>query len=970
MDNVSSGTAVPTKKKALPLVIVLITAVLAGLVMLYAAVANGYEGGSYSPMLKPVSVEKQLEPGTEPSGDTLFDFELVVSPQYIDDKLNQIDKGDSRVESVTGIVYDVTDKAQPKPVDAVVDEATGAVQINGMKAAKDSDGNLIPGGVTLGISDHKINFSLKAGQRILFENMPFAHDDTDCGFIVNELIGFDSKAAKAGYDYSKVDVATEGATYTPPEDVAEDYGSKLKDTGTTAKAVYGEYKEYLYDEQGNCIYAYYDANGNVVTDPNCDKDSYDYIDLYYDADGDEVANPNCKRGDRTKYIYAWFDGDGKRMSAEPTGPECNPDNHWDTVYVNKKVVEYGVGNSDADWYFNISQNGDWVYYDFDGNVVKNPNTYSGETRGEGYIVDNKIIAVNPGIHVFVDENDEEIPLNWSKIDEGVKRYYNEDGNPVEPNWSEYGQAYAIHATEVVFSNKKVLDPRPLKVTKSVEKSADDAKDDPTAVFNFELIASPGYGKDVSYKGRKVSGKLVDAAGNAVTSEYVFEENHAITFGLHAGESIEFADMPFATDDEKGTYIIKELSYEVKEGMEEQPAASYKFGTVSADNGGTCTVTKDGDAHHDSSALGTATGTLGANGLTTVTVTNRQVTPPSQETPVDGNAKVTISKMLEGADDPDATFDFEMIISPEWATPEHYIGTNTEPVSITGTVYNKSDGKEIGSKTYNVVQNRVTGIELKAGQYITFADVPYKHVEGEPGAVIVNELLEGVVAKSYSLQGYTVDTGKDLGFGQATQDTIVNTDNTSVSSLLAPSGATDKTATGVYGELVLDESGNGEFGVTFTNAPAGSKLTVTKNLEGFDFDKYDEANVAFNVYRFDTEADCVAFVRNGNAQNATWKGTLAMHLTANGVQSTELTGLDEGYYAIEELSATNMKVVGIARKHVHVTAGVGGEFTVSFSNTFDDQNTYENAIVNSYKKVIDKDGKITWQRYKDGEPVTD
>lgn len=80
MDNVSSGTAVPTKKRALPLVIVLITAVLAGLVMLYAAVANGYEGGSYSPMLKPVSVEKQLEPGTESSGDTLFDFELIVSP--------------------------------------------------------------------------------------------------------------------------------------------------------------------------------------------------------------------------------------------------------------------------------------------------------------------------------------------------------------------------------------------------------------------------------------------------------------------------------------------------------------------------------------------------------------------------------------------------------------------------------------------------------------------------------------------------------------------------------------------------------------------------------------------------------------------------------------------------------------------------------------------------------------------------
>lgn len=914
MDNVSSGTAVPTKKRALPLAIVLITAVLAGLVMLYAAVANGYEGGSYSPMLKPVSVEKQLEPGTESSGDTLFDFELIVSPQYVDDKLNQIDKGDSRVESVTGIVYDVTDKAQPRPVDAVVDEATGTAQINGMKAAKDSDGNLIPGGVTLGISDHKINFSLKAGQRILFEDMPFAHDDTDCGFIVNELIGFDSKAAKAGYDYSKVDVATEGATYTPPEDVAEDYGSKLKDTGTIAKAVYGEYTEYLYDEQGNTIYAYFDADDNVVANPNCGNNDYEWI-------------------------YAWFDANGKRMDAEPTGPDYNSDNSK-YVYVNKEVVKYGIGNTDVDWYFNIYQDGGYVYYDFDGNRVDNA---SGEEIAcYGYVVDNKLIAVNPEIKV----------------------YHDKDGNEVIPNWANYDHAYTTHATEVVFSNKKALDPRPLKIIKSVEKSAGDAKDDPTAVFKFELIASPGFGDQALYKGRKVSGKLVDAAGNEVTSEYVFDENHAITFSLHAGESIEFADMPFAADDEKGTYTIRELSYDVKEGTEEQPAASYKFGNVSSDKG-TCTVTKAGDPHHDLNALGTADGTLGANGLTTVTVTNRQVTPPSQEAPVDGKAKVTISKMLEGADDPDATFDFEMILSPEWATSEYYIGTTPNPVSITGTIYNKSDGKEISSKTYNVVQNKVTGIELKAGQYITFADVPYKHVEGEPGSIIVNELLEGVVAKTYSLQGYTVDAGKDLGFGQATQDTIVNTDNTSVSSLLAPSGATDKTATGVYGELANDE-----FGVTFTNAPAGSKLTVTKNLEGFDFGKYDEANVAFNVYRFDTEADCVAFVRSGNAQNATWKGTLAMHLTANGVQSTELTGLDEGYYAIEELSATNMKVVDIARKHVHVTAGVGGEFTVSFANTFDDQNTYENAIVNSYKKVIDKDGKITWQRYKDGEPVTD
>lgn len=910
MSNASVEVQGASRRKFIPMAIVAIMAVLVGVAIAFAAIANGYEGGSYNPVLKPVSVEKQLEPGTESSGDTLFDFELTVSPEYVNDELNQIDKDTkgSKVTSVEGVVYDVTyDNAgnatlTPAAVDAV--EGAEAATINGMTAvtdATDDYGNPVLGMVTLGIKDHTVRFSLKAGQRILFEDMPFAHDDAydkhgnkkDSNFIVKELIGYDSAAAKAGYDFSGVEVRPDAAKGT------------IDGTGTTAKTAYDNYKEYLY--------TYYDDDDNVVNEPNCGKDDYGYKYTFFDANGNEIADPNCDSDDYYSDIY--FNND--------TDPAT------------------------ANWYFNINQNG-WVYYDFDGNVVDEPNTSAGETdKGGGYVVDGKFVA----------------------LCSEVRFYYDKDHNEVTPNWSwyQYGEEYITHATEVVFSNKRVLDPKPLKITKSVEKSADDVKDDPTAVFNFELIASPGFGKDVTYKGRKVSGKLVDAAGNEVTSEYIFDENHAITFSLHAGESIEFADMPFALDDKEGTYIIKELSYKAKEGTEEQPAASYKFGTVGADKG-TCTVTKDGDVHHDSSALGTAIGALGANGLTTVTVTNRQVTPPSQETPVDGNAKVTISKMLEGADDPDATFDFEMILSPEWATSEYYIGTTPNPVSITGTIYNKSDGKEISSKTYSVVQNKVTGIELKASQYITFTDVPYKHVEGEPGSIIVNELLEGVVAKTYSLQGYTVDAGKDLGFGQATQDTIVNTDNTPVSSLLAPSGATDKTATGVYGELALDESGNGEFGVTFTNAPAGSKLTVTKNLEGFDFGKYDEANVAFNVYRFDTEADCVAFVRSGNAQNATWKGTLAMHLTANGVQSTELTGLDEGYYAIEELSATNMKVVDIARKHVHVTAGVGGEFTVSFDNTFDDQNTYENAIVNSYKKEIDKDGKITWKLYKNGEEV--
>ena len=893
-----------SRRKLVPMAIVAIMAVLVGVAIAFAAIANGYEGGSYNPVLKPVSVEKQLEPGTESSGDTLFDFELTVSPEYVDDELNQIDKGDSRVESVTGIVYNVAyDNAgnstlTPAAVDA--GSASEAATINGMTAvtdATDDYGNPVLGMVALGIKDHTVRFSLKAGQRILFENMPFAYDDAydkhgnkkDSNFIVKELIGYDSAAAKAGYDFSGVEVRPDASKGT------------IEGTGTTAKTAYDEYKEYLY--------TYYDREGNEVS---ADDDWYDY-----------------------EYVYVYYEGKGKVVDdPDPLEDELQ------SVYFNNNTDP-----ETANWYFYCWNNDESrnIWYDSGGNEVEEPNNRWNGRYEYGYAI--------------------------------------RDGKPISPNWSDYEHAFVTHATEVVFSNKKVLDPRPLKITKSVEKSADDAKDDPNAVFNFELIASPGYGKDVSYKDRKVSGKLVDAGGNTTTRDYTFGENHAITFSLRAGESIEFADMPFALDDKDGTYIIKELSYETKEGTEEQPAASYKFGTVSADNGGMCTVTKDGDAHHDSSALGTAIGTLGANDLTTVTVTNRQVTPPSQETPVDGKAKVTISKMLEGADDPDATFDFEMILSPEWVTPEYYIGTNTEPASITGTVYNKSDGKEISSKTYDVVQNKVTGIELKAGQYIAFTDVPYKHVEGEPGAVIVNELLEGVVAKTYSLQGYTVDAGKDLGFGQATQDTIVNTDNTPVSSLLAPSGATDKTATGVYGELALDESGNGEFGVTFTNAPAGSKLTVTKNLEGFDFDKYDEANVAFNVYRFDTEADRNAFINGGGAQNATWKGTLAIRMTVDDARpsgvaskSTELTGLDEGYYAIEELWATNMidKTpgigIGVVRKPALSTDVTGKELAATFNNAFDDQNTYENAVVNSYEKVIGKNGKITWKLYKNGEEV--
>lgn len=52
-----------SRRKFVPMAIVAIMAVLVGVAIAFAAIANGYEGGSYNPVLKPVSVEKQLEPG-------------------------------------------------------------------------------------------------------------------------------------------------------------------------------------------------------------------------------------------------------------------------------------------------------------------------------------------------------------------------------------------------------------------------------------------------------------------------------------------------------------------------------------------------------------------------------------------------------------------------------------------------------------------------------------------------------------------------------------------------------------------------------------------------------------------------------------------------------------------------------------------------------------------------------------------
>lgn len=350
MGNTSSGAVAPTKKRALPLVIVLVMAVLAGLVMLYATVANGYEDSSYSPMQKPVSVEKQLEPGTEPSGDTLFEYELIVSPQYANDRHNQIDKGSSAVTSVTGTVYDVTYDADGKATLALAQAVKGESDkyfINGMAAATEWDGIPTPGKVNVAIQDHKVNFSLKAGQRIVFENMPFAHKDADCGFVVNELIGDDSAAAQAGYGFSKV-LVTDGAQY---ETTDKAYTDVVTNTGTLAKALYDSYKEYLY--------TYHDADGNEVDAEDAYSSKPVYV--YYDADDNVVTNPNVRADER---VYVYF----------------NRDANADT----------------ANWYFYYwDSNKGNVWYDRAGNIVEDPQN-KWNTGNSGYygVENGKVITPN------------------------------------------------------------------------------------------------------------------------------------------------------------------------------------------------------------------------------------------------------------------------------------------------------------------------------------------------------------------------------------------------------------------------------------------------------------------------------------------------------------------------------------------------------------------------------------------------
>lgn len=399
--------------------------------------------------------------------------------------------------------------------------------------------------------------------------------------------------------------------------------------------------------------------------------------------------------------------------------------------------------------------------------------------------------------------------------------------------------------------------------------------------------------------------------------------------------------------------------------------------------------------------------------------------------------IVIAKELESGDPDDTDFHFELLISPEYKSTAFALGQDGQEPEYVSGIITDADGNELPVQKYSIVNNTVD-FTLKAGQSITFKDVPFLRYEDyqsgpEDAYFIVNEIVYDENgkkhAKGYDFVGVELSGNVTNATGWATEVNDKNGKEIANNLLrIEPSdvvvGETPEVEndgdvnvldedeswrddpevdngdawvdneepvfknpyTGVFGELQVvpdsDEYENplGFFTptVTFTNKKSEVvesdtyALTITKQLQGFDFEKFETANVTFNVYRFDSEEQCKKFIEDGDVEGATWINTLGMQLGANGIESTRLEELEPGFYAVEELKATNMRAVRSTRKSVEIKADDPSDkqFVVSFRNIFDDQNAFENSIVNTYKKVIGEDGKITWKRYQNGVPVKD
>lgn len=954
--------------------------------------------------LHPLSIEKQLEAGVPVDPSVPFKFQLFLSPQYANDS----ESGLSIVDHVHGIVYNANGS---------LDESVNVIE----------DGVLHPATFKVN-DDHSIIFELKAGQKVVFDwpqecegtvfeegcnyrymQLPFDKRDGDSGvFVLNELIGPDSDAAKAKYAFSGASIAG-GSEYEGEWTYAWDPDEVIENPDGSLSYVYSRYGyEYetfdapqYWDESekvfkpasrnengqlGGYVYWFDEDTGEQT---HFNWVSYD-DDLYYVGFEDLIDGPiytykkyvpiETKAYDTMQYwdedAQAFKPANSKRDDGGDAGFSYGAYKISQLImdkYMNKMGI-IGQTASPVDVYETEVET-EWISVtDYSYGDSRCRYTQPDEIKGEGenaifvYGEEGDQKEFTAPQYLNPETNEYEPAMYWDSKDDTFREatFIKRDGD-ISPEYCwggyvtwEYTNYYQTEDTcEVTVYNSNYVR-RPLTITKKLDEDA--VADD--TVFNFALTVSPnqlGKPGEAVPNGTKVGNyTILDGNGDVVSSYPLATtlENQQISFSLKANWKVIFDELPFSTYDVQGTYTIEEVGLK----KDENSKATYSFSSIECP--GWIEITPSG-------TLGAAQGALAQDGMTTVTVANKQDTPPDvPEHPAKKTATVTISKSLEGVANDRTKFAFEVVVSPEWLTQGHFIGTNTEPVLVTGTIYSKSGDKQLSSAQYPMLNNVIADIELEADQYITFTDVPYESAEGEPGTIIVNELLSGAAANSYELKSYEVVAGKELGFKQAAQDKIVNS-NSAVSSLIAPAGASEQTATGAYGEFV-DEA----FSIAFTNGKptheeGAHALTITKDLANFDFGKYESANVAFNVYRFDTESDCVAFIRSGSATGATWQGALAMRLTANGVQSTELTGLGEGFYAIEELAATNMRTVGVTRQYVQIKADDADDkqFTVKFDNSFNDQNVYENSIVNSYKKVTDKDGKITWQRYKNGVPVT-
>ncbi len=609
MENMNGSAVGVAKRKALPLVLVLIMALVAGVAMLYAATANGYESNSYTPTSKRVAIEKQVEPGVD-AGDKLFKFEMTVSPQYIDDKLNQIDKAAPNEEDtyydaqtyVRGVICDVTykdGKAELTPSEDVVTKGNdkfinnmpvaygrfgripGTVQLDfGQGTVKDANGNVAGG--------HTVTFYLKAGQRIVFPDMRFAHKDANCVFVVNEILDEGSP-----YEVSKIlapgSIAKATDVYFSESEQKDDGVFKkhlepfLTDSGAAAKAQsspidYGSEHVYGVDGEDNADLLEHTPELIFYND----KPVYRSLSVSKTLEGIEQADTS------TYFNFELILSPKYLSTPEALVPEGKL--VTGTVYASatdqKGVTkDYQIANNKIKFSLKAGESISFSklpYIDKDGpygTFIVREVSATTKPLGEGDVVDSYI-------------------FDSTEMDADVRLDAQEAGLQEEVgNTGCYGQFYVDKEAHVKFVNgkKPVEDPDdpappddpddpddptppvtpddpddptppvvPEDVTKSfsVTKSLSQGTTYKNERFLFEAIISPetiGAQGDL-ITGSTVTGTVTDAKGRTVsTTSYVVGKDHAVYFNLKADQKMTFTGIKSSSMDADELIVVNEVN---------------------------------------------------------------------------------------------------------------------------------------------------------------------------------------------------------------------------------------------------------------------------------------------------------------------------------------------------------------------------------------------------------------------------